>query len=256
LEAGRLDMAAIQPTDARRIAQRGMRTFASRPLELVALVFEPHRRGDAFAPVRVTLAASINRPTLSSVLLQQYASPALSLLPRWLSGYAPPGVDKARTLARASVMALPADQRELTLRVDAADALAQAIAERVAVDAREVGLAIRVQAPAGLAPRPDIRLGRLRAAPTTPGRALTDLRPNLSPRAPAGALTPPSGAIGSVDEAYRTESSIIDRSIVIPIVHLPDMYAAADRVSPWQSQPVTGTGAWNLADVWLRAMQP
>src|SRR5262249_18810734 len=36
LEAGRLDMAAIQPTDARRIAQRGMRTFASRPLELVA----------------------------------------------------------------------------------------------------------------------------------------------------------------------------------------------------------------------------
>ena len=256
LESGRIDIAAVLPTDARRIVQRGMRAFASRPIELVAVVFEPNRRGDAFAPVRRTLAASINRKTMSEVLLQQYASPAVSLLPRWLSGFAVEGVDRNRTLMRGAVAALPVDQRELTVRVDASDSLAQAIAERVAVDARESGLTIKVQAPTGLAPRPDARLVRVRAAPAAPERAFSDLLGRLASRAAGDALAPSASPPGSIDEVYRTESSIIDRSVVIPIVHLPDVYAAVDRLSVWQAPPVLGTGAWNFADVWLRAAQP
>jgi HAMP domain-containing protein len=60
------------------------------------------------------------------------------------------------------------------LRIDTGDPLAQAVAERVAVDAREAGLTIKVQAPAGLAPRPDARFVRVAFEATTPDRALAD----------------------------------------------------------------------------------
>src|SRR5262249_28356661 len=84
LEAGRADLVSIRATDARRVTDRGMQVVGSRPLELVALVFEPHRTSEAFAAVARTLAASVDRETLCRVLLQQRAVPAPALLPVWL----------------------------------------------------------------------------------------------------------------------------------------------------------------------------
>jgi hypothetical protein len=75
---------------------------------------------------------------------------------------------------RAPAPPLPLEQRQLMLRIDTGDPLAQAVAERVAVDAREAGITIKVQAPAGLAPRPDARFVRVAFEATTPDRALAD----------------------------------------------------------------------------------
>jgi ABC-type transport system substrate-binding protein len=250
LESGRADMANVQPTDSRRIVQRGMRLVSTNPSELVALVFEPHRSGDAFAPIRRALAAAIDRPALSAVLLQERASPAFGLLPEWISGYTIRDVDRRRVPARSAVAALPIDRRELAFRADASDSVAQAIAERIAVDAREAGFSIKVQAPTGLAPRPDARVIRLRLLPTTPERALADAIARLRPR---GDMSADTAAFASIDDVFRAEAALIDRSAIVPIVHVPDLYAAADRVSSWQSTPVLGAGAWNLADVWIRA---
>src|SRR5207248_586392 len=89
LEVGRTDLVSIAPVDTSRVGLRGLRITASRPIELVALVFEEHRSTPASQPLRNAVSAAIDRPSLSAVLLQRWAQPAATLLPDWLSGYAP-----------------------------------------------------------------------------------------------------------------------------------------------------------------------
>jgi len=251
LELGRADFVAVRPTDLRRLVQRGLRSAASRPLETFALVFEPHRTSAADDRVRRALASSIDRGALATVLLQRQADPAGALLPSWLSGYAPMFQNAA---PRSTVSSLPLEQRQLTLRVDSADPLAQAIAERVAVDAREAGLAVKVQVPAGLAPRPDVRLVRVAFDATTPDRVLAAIMAGLGARTTALATTetaPPAGA--PIDAVYRIERALLDRDVIVPIVHLPALYGLGERMESWDGPAVSPSGAWNLANVWLRS---
>src|SRR5512133_2832576 len=56
LEAGRVDFVSLLPTDSRRLALRGVQIFESKPLELMALVFEPHRSGAEFDGLRAAVA--------------------------------------------------------------------------------------------------------------------------------------------------------------------------------------------------------
>jgi len=256
LEGGRADIVAASALDARRLTQRGLHIAASRPLDAFAVVFEPHRATDTALPWRRTLSAAVNRASMSAALLQRLAEPADALVPRWLSGYAPLfALDRGPTLSRAAIAALPLDQRELTLRVDASDPLAHAIADRIAVDVREIGFTLKVQAPAGLAPRPDARLVRVRVPTTSPDRALAALVERIK-NGDGGAVhvtLSPGATLGAV---YQAERQLLERSVIVPIVHLPDLYGFSDRVGTWNRPPVSGSGAWNFADVWLRSGAP
>ena len=253
LEGGRADIVSATPLDARRLTQRGLRFTTSRPLELVAVAFEPHRATDTSAAWRRTLSAAVNRGSMSAVLLQRFGEPADALVPRWLSGYAPLfALDPKATLSRAAVAALPLDQRELTLRVDAADPVARAIADRVAVDAREAGLIVKVQAPTGLAPRPDARLIRIRIPTTSPDRALAAVAERVARDGPTNQATRSS----SLEAVYAAEQLLLDRSIVVPIVHLQEIYGLSDRVGTWNTGAVRASGEWNFADVWLKNGTP
>jgi ABC-type transport system substrate-binding protein len=257
LELGRSDMAPIAPTDERRISQRGLRTVSSRPLATYVLVFEPQRAGTATEPVRRTIAAVIDREALHTVLLQRHGDPATALLPPWLSGYGSSVAAGDRGMSRSAISALPIEQRTLTLRVDASDPLAQALADRIAVDVRESGLTMRVQAPVGLAPRADARLVRLDLRATTPDRALADAMTALGPRVVALATTDaalPAGA--PVDAVYRLERALLDRYVLVPVVRVPDLYGISDRVEVWSGGVVLPNGAWNVANIWLRTEQP
>jgi hypothetical protein len=249
LEAGRADFVSIRATDARRAARRGVRLDASNPIELVAMVFEPHRVSDTSLQARRTLAASFNRDAICSVVLQGHGVPARAVLPAWLSGYASIVSADAQPLARSAVVALPADVRELSIRAEGGDPVLQAVAERLAVDAREAGFTMRVQPPTGLAPRPDARLVRIALTPTTPDRAFAQAAAQLVVRGwPAIAL--PDGL--SIEAAIRAEHTLIDRAVVVPIVHLPELYALGERAGVWTRPAANATGGWNLADVWLR----
>jgi peptide/nickel transport system substrate-binding protein len=258
LELGRIDMAAVQATDRRRLSQRGLRTVTSRPLQLFALVFEGHRAAAADDLVRQALASTLDRSAICRVLLQDYAEPADALLPRWLSGYELPVLSASdRDVARTGVAKLPPAQRALALRVDAVDPVARVVAERIAVDAREAGLLVTVQAPTGLAPRPDVRLLRIAMPPSTPDRALAGVMSALGPRTltyVSREPAPPPGA--PLSEVYRIERSLIDRRIIVPVAHVPEVYGLAPRVDSWNEPVVTANGTWNLADVWLRAGAP
>ena len=256
LELGRADIVTVRPTELRRLVQRGLRSASSRPLEVLALVFEPHRATADDALVRRAVAGSIDRVTLSNVLLQRQAEPAAALLPSWLSGYAPMFQTAAASSSssRTSAAALPLDQRRLTLRVDAGDPVAQAIAERAAVDAREAGITIKVQAPVGLAPRPDVRLVRIPFDATTPDRALAAIMTSLGARVTALATSERAPAIGApVEAVYRVERALVERDVIVPVVHLPALYGLGDRVESWNGPVVWPTGAWNFANVWLRS---
>src|SRR5579872_1605205 len=184
LERGGADVVSARPADARRLSQRGLRMAASRPMETITLVFEAHRATADYAVMRAALAAAVDRRTLCDVLLQQRASPAAALLPPWISGYAPPSAQVPSNI-RASVAGLPAAARAVTIRVDAGDAVEQAIADRIVVDAREAGLAVSVQAPSGLAPRPDARIVRLPLEASSPDRALAAVMSGLGARVTA-----------------------------------------------------------------------
>jgi ABC-type transport system substrate-binding protein len=257
-EAARLDLAAAPPMDRRRLQQRGIRVIASRTLELFALVFEPHRANGAHDAVRRTLAASFDRSAIRRVVLQDLAEPAESLMPDWIRGYPASALSSSESrLSRAAVLALPIERRSLTLRVDAADAVARAIAERIAVDARESGLAVVVQAPAGLAARPDVRVQRIRIDATSPDRALAGIMRALGQRV----LTllprvPPPTTGAPLQDVYRVERALLDRSMIVPVVHVPDVYAVGARVESWNGAAIDATGAWDLANVWLEAATP
>lgn len=246
LESGRADIVPIDAPDASRLAQRGLSIVSSNPIELAAVIFEPHRAGDAFAPVRRAFASSLHRASIADVLLQQRAVAATSILPAWLAGYRRP--PSAAAPARPGTART--DRLPLVLRVDAADALARAIAERVAVDAREAGFSVSVQAPAGLAPRADARLVRIRLTATTPDRAFNGamVRSAIRPAIERPVL--------AVDAVYQAESDVLDRSVVVPIVHLRDLYGVGARVGVWNAAAVLETGEWNFANVWLRSAVP
>jgi peptide/nickel transport system substrate-binding protein len=253
LETARADMIAVRPTDVRRLTQQQLRVVASRPLEGFALVFEPHRGAAADMALRRTVSAAIDRAAVVRVLLQGYGEPATSLLPTWLSGYAPFVLaEGGARLSRAAVSALPVERRTLVLRIPAGDSVAQAMADRIAVDARDAGLTVTVQAPTGLAPRADMRLIRVPLSVTTPDRGLAGVMGTLGPRTLASATREAAPAPGSsLDAVARVERSLLEQHVIVPIVHVPALYAVRERVDWLEGPVVLPSGRWNLEDVWV-----
>jgi peptide/nickel transport system substrate-binding protein len=255
VETGRTDIVSIQPTDVRRIEQRQLRIESSGLLELIALAFEPQLATGASVAVRRTLAAAIDRAAIARVVLQGRAEPASAMLPQWVSGYAPFVFDgKAAPLSRSAVAALPADRRTLALRVTPSDPVAQAVAQRIAVDARDAGFVLIVQAPAGLGPRFDLRLVRLSFRAAGPPQALSDLMAGLGPRILTllGRMTGPDAG-ASLEDVLLTERALLAADVIVPVVHVPELYAVGVRVQSWNGPAVLPSGAWNLANVWLNA---
>jgi ABC-type transport system substrate-binding protein len=255
VETGRTDMVSLQPTDVRRIEQRQLRVESSEPLELMALAFEPPLATSANAAIRRTFAAAIDRAAIARVVLQGRAVPASAMLPQSVSGYAPFVLDgEVAPLARSAIAALPADRRTLALRVTPSDPVAQAVAQRIAVNARDAGFTLTVQAPAGLGPRFDVRLLRLSFRAATPPEALSDLMAGLGPRILAllGRTTRPDPG-ASLDDVLLAERTMLATDVIVPVVHIPELYALGPRLQLWNGPAVLPSGAWNLANVWLNA---
>lgn len=255
LALGKADFVSLQPQDVRRVA-RGMRVTGTRPIELIVLVFEGRGRADAWRPARTALSQAIDRASISTVLLQGYAAPASTIVPEWLGGYASllaQGHTRAR--AKSAVAALPSGQRSLTLTAAAGDGLLRTVADRVAVDAREAGLSIVVDATAAAArtPPPDVRLLRVRLQATTRERALASALDELAARTQFSPPAAPPRPGASFDAVFRFEQRLAEGHVVIPVVHLPDLYVSAADVDSWLAPIVLPSGAWNLAAAWLRA---
>jgi hypothetical protein len=283
------DFAEIPAEDARRAAERGVRVSRSKPDELLALVFVSGRVGGAGgsarngsggsalngtgvdARAREAIALSIDRAAIVNFILQKEGEAAGGLLPQWSSGTAflfSTAADGAHA-KELSAQIVPAPK--IVLGYDFGDSLEQAVAERIAVNAREAGIQLTAQAirPAasggGLAgastqsrsaaseqKRPDAleidaRIVRLRMQSKLPAEALENFIDTLGAITKIDETALPDPA--SPEDIYNRERAIVSSYRVVPLVWLPRVYGLSARVRDWTSP---GAGEfWPLTDVWL-----
>jgi ABC-type transport system substrate-binding protein len=242
LELGKADLVEIAPEQSHRAALDGRRMTTSAPIELLALVFERDVKSADDKMLRESLAQSVERGSIRSVLLQGAGQPAASVLPNWMSGYGfvfSTDADLAQARhAREQVRTIPT----WTLTYDVTDPVARLLAERIALNARDAGLVLQPTTAASA----DLRLVRIPLASADPWIALADV-------SALSRLAPSKIKGGSVEELYATEQALLATQRVIPLFHLPVSYAAAPNVRSWTLRP---DGSWSLADAWLGSARP
>lgn len=237
LELGKADVVELGVNEPRRTVT-GRKTWSSAPVRLVALVFGPRV---ADGRVREALAWAVDRSAIYNVLLQRQGEISGALLPQWISGYAflfPAAADLNR--ARSLAAGLPASGRTFSLGYE--DAALRPIAERIALNARDAGLAMAVIASANT----DVKLVEVRIESEEPGRALAGVAAALGLPEPARADTP--------DGLLAAERGLLAGYRVIPLFHLPDIYGVATRVKGGPG--ITPVGAWRFGDLWLEGNRP
>ena len=234
LELGKADLVEAGPAETRRFR----RTWSSAPVRLVALVF-----GARIQDVRVreALALSVDRAAIHTVLLQRQGEISGGLLPQWLSGYAflfPAAQDAAR--ARTILNGITPASRSLSLGYDTNEPQSRAIAERIAVTARDVGLLVSVTPQWASA---DAWLAQVRLGSADPAVALAGV---------AAALNLGEPAKGSGIEAlYAAERALLEGYRAVPLFYLPEVWGVGPRVRTWQVPAIDRDGAWRLGNVWL-----
>jgi len=222
-ELGKADVVEAEVTDIKSLKQRSAVVQMSKPLETVALVFE---NAAISIDVRQALALSIDRATIQRVLLDKQAEVSAALLPQWISGYAflfltPHDVARAKELVHGKV--------NLMLCSDPNDRVLQPVADRIAVDASQVGIVVHQSTGSC-----DARLFRLPIRSVNPQQALLSMASALHESAPAWA------------QPYRMERELLKDYHVVPLFHFPLVHVLTPNVRNWSAD-------WNLADVWLEA---
>jgi ABC-type transport system substrate-binding protein len=255
LELDKTDLIEAAPQAAagseRRSTASSTSSSLSLPVELLALVFSANSKAQD-PRLREALALAIDRKPIQSVLLKGAGEPAASILPNWMTGYS--AVFSAQANPQHA-RALLADSRPpaLNLSYDPRDPQAQLIAERIALNAREIGITLQVS----LSGADDIRLMRVVLPSPDPATSLTEAARQLG--LPQPAFSSPRGksldldSDFDLDDLYRAERGLLDDYSVIPLFHLPVASAAGAHVRGWEPDRL---GDWNaagasLADVWL-----
>jgi peptide/nickel transport system substrate-binding protein len=246
------DVVELPASQVRRATQRGVRIVSSDPIELFTLIFDPSRASVQDPRLRQAISLAIDRASIADVILQKQGVAAGGLLPNWISGYShlfPVSLDvpRARDLLAASRREL-SRSAPLVLVYDSGDAEARAIADRVAVNLREVGIMIQVSGQSAegktKSPAADVRLVRHHIVAPDAVAALSELLPSLGELATD---------LETSEQAYEAERAAIDAFRVIPLVHVTESYGLAPQVRDWMAPR---WGGWNLADVWLEPQSP
>jgi hypothetical protein len=229
IELGRADIVELAPNELRPAS--GQRIWSSSPVRILALVFGPKVED---ARVREALALTVDRASIHRVLLQRQGEISGALLPQWVSGDAflfPGAADPLR--ARSLTAGLPVATRTLSLAAED-----RAIAERIALDARDAGLIVTVVAARANA---DVRLVQARLTSSNGWEALPVL---------AAAFGLPEPARGSTPEAlYAAERALLEGFRVVPLFHVPDLYAVSPRVKGGPG--ITPLGEWRFETLWI-----
>lgn len=246
---GQADVVELPASQVRRAAQRGVLIASSDPVELFALVFDASRTAVQDPRLRQAISLGIDRASIADVILQRQAVVAGSLLPNWISGYAhlfSAGADlpRARDLLAASSQA-HSRSMPLVLLCDSSDAEARAVADRVTVNLRELGILVQVagksadgkQKPVAA----DFTLVRERIASPDAAIALSQLFQTLG-ESPAG--------MDTLEQIYAAERSPVDAFQMIPLVHVSESFGLSPQVRDWTPPH---WGGWRLEDVWLGA---
>jgi len=246
LELDKTDVIEAAPQAASGSQRHGTSSSSSLPVELLALVFSTNSKAQD-PRLREALALAIDRKPIQSVLLKGAGEPAASILPNWMTGYSAVFPAQANPQRARTVLA-DSRQPALTLNYDPRDPQAQLIAERIALNAREVGLTVQVS----LSGAEDIRLLRVVLPSPDPTMSLAEAARQLGLPQPAFPAATRGNSL-DLDDLYQAERGLLGGYAVIPLFHLPVASAASARVRDWAPDRL---GLWNetglsLADLWL-----
>ncbi len=243
LELGKVDVIEESPQAATGAQQHNESSSLSLPVELLALVFPANSR--AIDPrVREALALVLDRKPIQSVLLKGAGEAAASILPNWMTGYSAIFSEQwnpqaARALLADSRQAAP--NLAFNLSYDPRDPQAQLIAERIALDAREVGIAVQLS----LSGAENIRLMRVVLPSPDAATSLREAARQLGLPQPAFS--------GTSEDLYQAERGLLEARAVIPLFHLPVATAVSGRVREWAPDRRAHwiASELSLADLWL-----
>jgi ABC-type transport system substrate-binding protein len=241
LDFGKTDIVELAPEQVHRAAADNRLVMHSQPVMLIALVFTKDRVSPEEGRLREALSLSIDRISIRNVLLQGQGEPASGLLPNWLTGYEFAFFPEFN-LQRAQQLSAGIRQTPWTLAYDANDPLSRLIAERIALNARDAGLTIRITAGASA----DIRLVTAPLPSLNPQLALSSLASSFG-------LPSPKIAGSSIEELFQAESTAVQTQRVIPILRYPLAYAVNQSCHGFG---LGRRGNWQASDVWLGAPRP
>jgi len=238
MDLGKSDLVEIAPEDIRR-AQGGNRVVKpSQPAELLALVFTRSAQSDDEIYLRNALAMSIDSAALNNVVFQGAGEPSGALLPNWLSGYAfvysSGGGGATRPRVPHPVV--------WTLSCDSVDPVARIAADRILLNAKDVGITLQIVN----SENPDIRLVKLALPSADPQTALNELARDFQ-------LPAPTFSNLSVSSVYSAESTLLQSHQVLPLIHLRGAVALRTNVHGLKLLP---DGSWQLDNVWLSSETP
>ena len=257
LELNKTDLAEIPVEEIRLATERGVRVSESKPDQLLAVIFVS-RDCSAQKDARVCegLSRAIDRSAIVNFILQKQGEPAGGLLPQWSSGTAflfPTDTGGAKELMR-QIGGSP----KIVLGYDSGDALEQAIAERISVNAREASIFVTTAAipvdGRGLHEAPttlDARLIRWRMPSPDARESLVGL---LNEYDGFGATDFEIPEAASAQQLYERELAAVKSFQIVPLAWIPRAYGVSARVRDWVA-PVPGD-VLPLADVWLDGEAP
>jgi peptide/nickel transport system substrate-binding protein len=242
LELGKAELVEVAPEQAHRVSQEGLQLASSAPIELLALVFAREVSSPDEKALRQALEWSIDRASMRSVLLQGAGQLTATIVPNWMSGYGfvfPTDADlgKARQL-RSQVRTAPA----WTIGYNGSDPLARLVVERIALNARDAGLALQPTTSSTA----DLRLVRIPLASPDAWIALENFAAQTG-------LPAPGSKDRSTEDLYTAERAALATERVIPLFHLPATYAFSASL---RNGAVRLDGGWDLADASLEGMKP
>lgn len=232
----RADLFDIPFASTRRVIPEGVRTWTSPSAELIALL-----ASNPQSTLVQALSLVLDRAPIVNVLTQKRGEAAYGLLPEWLSGYAflfQSAPDAARARQLISQLRLP----PISLSYPPNDSFARALAERIALNARDAGVVLQ---------------------PTTnPGGNLTLIQWQLESANAAGELKRlcarygESGCTESIDASkpeslYEAERAVLDERRLIPLVYLPKVYGLSPRVHGFEAAQKAAPLRLNLENLWV-----
>ncbi len=234
LQLGKVDLIEVGAEQIGKVESEGRKAQISLPVELVALV-------GGSANVRQALSLAVDRKAIQSVLLRGGSEATGGVLPEWMCGTGvlfPVQVDLGRGLVgvgKSGRAGAPAPTRALTLSYEAGDGLARLLAERVALNAREVGLTVQVVASGG-----ELRLMRIPLGSGDAGVALGEVGRVVGVKVAAGLRAP--------GEIYLAEKKLMEEGAVVPLFHLPSASLTGERVRGFSADKL---GWWGLEEGWV-----
>jgi peptide/nickel transport system substrate-binding protein len=232
----RADVFDIPIAGSRRVLPGGARTWTSPPRELIALL-----AANPQSTLLQALALAVDRAPIVNVLTQRRGEPAFGLLPQWLTGYAflfQTTPDSVRAKQLISQLRLAG----VSLSYPANDSFARAVADRVALNARDAGIVLQ---------------------PTSnPGGNLTVVRWSLQSMDAATELARLCTMLGiaertsaidvtRIESLHDVEQTILEEHRLIPLVYLPQVFAILPRVHGWESAQKETPFRLNLERVWV-----